>query len=97
MDDDFEIKSKIYNLNCLFCFIQILYCKMTPFFRICKGNFLFSLSVRGRPRTAMAVELSAFETSFGCKKLETNAFVKFECREIWPLMLLKTFYENIQL
>ena len=34
-DDDFEIKSKIYSLNCLSCFIHILNYKMSLFFGIC--------------------------------------------------------------
>ena len=33
--DDFEIKSKIYSLNCLSCFIHILNYKMTLFFGFC--------------------------------------------------------------
>ena len=33
-DDDFEIKSKIYSLNCLSCFIHILNCKMSLFLGI---------------------------------------------------------------
>ena len=39
-NDDFEIKSKIYNLNCLSCFIHILNCKMSLFFGF--SFFLYS-------------------------------------------------------
>ena len=34
-DDDFEIKSKIYSLNCLSCFIHILNCKTSLVFGFC--------------------------------------------------------------
>ena len=44
-DDDFEIKSKIYSLNCLSCFIHILNCKMTSVFGILEfGATLVKLS-----------------------------------------------------
>ena len=42
-DDDFEIKSKIYRLNCLSCFIHIFNCKMSLFFGLC--FFLYFLKL----------------------------------------------------
>ena len=43
-DDDFEIKSKIYSLNCLSCFIHILNYKMTLFSEICFFLYFLKLS-----------------------------------------------------
>ena len=51
-------------------------------------------------KNSKCMETTTFKTSFGCKKAGnqrwTSAFF-FECRRISLLMLLKTFYENIQL
>ena len=43
-NDDFEIKSKIYSLNCLSCFIHILNYKMTLFFGFCFILYFLKLS-----------------------------------------------------
>ena len=65
--DDFEIKSKIYSLNCLSCFIHILNCKMSLFFGLCFSlYFLTLLADRGfhnflifpRIKTSATLEMS---------------------------------------
>ena len=43
-DDDFEIKSKIYSLKCLSCFIHILNYKMSLFSEICFFLYFLKLS-----------------------------------------------------
>ena len=63
-DDDFEIKSKIYSLNCLSCFIHILNCKMTLFFGFCFFLYFLKLPAgRGLFPTYSSFKLNTFDTS----------------------------------